>query len=47
MKIVNWNFSFMDETVHIHVSTFSTIPMNVFSNYISNKYATIDDKDPS
>ena len=37
----------MDETVHIHVSTFSAIPMNVFSNYILNKYATIDDKDPS
>lgn len=37
----------MDETVHIHVSTFSATPMNVFSNYILNKYATIDDKDPS
>lgn len=47
MKIVNWNFSFMDETVHIHVSTFSATPMNVFSNYILNKYATIDDKDSS
>lgn len=37
----------MDETVHIYVSTFSAIPMNVFSNYVLNKYATIDDKDPS
>ena len=36
----------LNENVHEQVSTFNTILMNIFSNYIPNKYITVDDKDP-
>ena len=36
----------LNENVHEQVSTFNTILMNIFSNYIPSKYITVDDKDP-
>ena len=44
--MVDWHFMFMNKTVHEQVTTFNTILMNIFSNYIPNKYIIIDDKDP-
>ena len=46
VKMVDWHFMFMNKTVHEQVTAFNTILMNIFSNYIPNKYITIDDKDP-
>ena len=36
----------MNKTVHEQVTAFNTLLMNIFSNYILNKYIIIDDKDP-
>ena len=44
--MVYWHFMFINKTVHEQVTTFNTILMNIFSNYIPNKYIIIDDKDP-
>ena len=41
---INWGFSFFHKKVHEHVSTFNNKLMNIFSNYIPNKFATIDEK---
>ena len=46
IKMVDWHFMFMDKTVHEQATTFKTILMNIFSNYIPDKYRIIDDKDP-
>ena len=37
---------FMNKIVHEQVTSFDTILMNVFSNYIPYKYIIIDDKNP-
>ena len=39
--MVNWPFF-----VHDQVSILNTTLMNIFSNCISNKFITIDEKDP-
>ena len=43
---VNWNSLFSHKNVHEQVAIFNQILMNSFSNYIPNKFITIDDKDP-
>ena len=45
VKMVDWHFMFMNKTVHEQVTAFNTILMNIFSNYIPNKYIIIDEKD--
>ena len=35
----------MNKTVHDQISMFNIKLKNIFSNYIPNKYVTIDDKD--
>ena len=42
--MVDWHFMFMNKTVHEQVTTVNTILMNIFSNYIPNKYIIIKDK---
>ena len=42
--MVDWHFMFMNKTVHEQVTTVNTILMNIFSNYIPNKYIIINDK---
>ena len=37
---------FMNKIVHEQVTSFDTILMNIFSNYIPYKYIIIDDKNP-
>ena len=46
VKMVDWHFMFMNKTVHEQVTVFNTILINIFSNYIPNKYIIIDDIDP-
>ena len=47
IKMVYWHFMFMNKAVHEQVVTFNTILMNIFSNYIPNKYMVINDKELS
>ena len=46
IKMIDWHFMLLNKNVHEQVSTFNTTLMNIFSNYIPNKYITVDDKDP-
>ena len=43
--MVGWRFVFLNKNVHEQVSIFSNTLMNIFSNYIPNKYITIGDRD--
>ena len=43
--MVNWERLFSNKDINTQVSILKTI-LNVFSNYVPNKYITIDDKDP-
>ena len=45
-KMVDWRFMFLNKNVYEQVSIFNNTLMNIFSNYIPNKYITIDDRDP-
>ena len=44
--MVAWRFMFLNKNVNKHVSFFNNTLINNFSNYIPNKYITIDDRDP-
>ena len=44
--MVDWRFMFLNKTVHEQTSIFNNTLKNIFSNYIPNKYITIDDRDP-
>ena len=46
IKMVDWRFMFLNKNVHKQVSIFNNTLMNIFTNYIPNKYITIDDRDP-
>ena len=43
---MNWNSLFSHKNVHEQVAIFNQTLMNIFSNYIPNKFVTIDDNDP-
>ena len=43
---VNWEFLFFNKSVHEQVSIFGNTLMNIFLNYIPNKFVNIDGKDP-
>ena len=48
MKMVDWQFMFLNKNTHEQVAIFNDIIMNIFSNYIPNKFdLTIDNRDPS
>ena len=46
IKMIEWHFILLNKNVNEQVSIFNTTLMNIFSNYIPNKYITVDDKDP-
>ena len=46
IKIVDWQFMFLNKNTHEQVAVFNDILMNIFCNYIPNRYVTIDDRDP-
>ena len=46
IELVNWNSLFSHKNVHEQVAIFNQTLMNIFSNYIPNKFVTIDDNDP-
>ena len=45
IELENWNSLFSHKNGHERVAIFNQT-MNIFSNYIPNKFITIDDKDP-
>ena len=45
IKMVDWRFMFLNKNVHKQVSIFSNTLVNSFTNYIPNKYITIDFRD--
>ena len=44
--MVNWERLFSKKDINTQVSILNETILNVFSNYVPNKYITIDDKDP-
>ena len=46
IELVNWNFLFSHKNVHEQVVIFNQTLINIFSNYVPNKFITVDDKDP-
>ena len=45
IKMVDWRFMFLNKNVHKQVSIFNNTLVNSFTNYIPNKYITIDFRD--
>ena len=43
---VNWERLFSGYNINEQVAAFNEVLLNVFRNYVPNKYVTIDDKDP-
>ena len=43
---MNWSIILSNKDVHQQVNVLNSIILNVFTNYVSNKVITIDDKDP-
>ena len=46
LNSVDWDFVFSNKNVHQQAQHLNKVLMNVFTNYIPNKFITIDDKDP-
>ena len=46
IELVNWNSLFSCNNAHEQVVIFNQTLMNMFSNYIPDKFITTDDKDP-
>ena len=46
MNSIDWEFNLSGKNVHQQAQHLNEILVNVFSNYIPNKWITIDDKDP-
>ena len=43
---VNWSTILSNKDIHQQVNILNSIILNIFTNYVSNKVITIDDKDP-
>ena len=43
---VNWEFIFLNKTVHDQVLALDQVLMNIFANYVPNKYKFFEDQDP-
>ena len=46
IELVNWNFLFLNKSVHEQVIIFNQTLINIFLNYMANNLITVDDKDP-
>ena len=44
---VNWERQFDQKDINAQVVAFNETILNIFRNYVPNKYITIDDKDPA
>ena len=46
LDLINWERLFNNKNINEQVSILNETILNVFSNYVPNKYITVDDKDP-
>ena len=46
LDLVNWERLFDQKGIDAQVATFNDTVLNIFRNFVPNKYITIDDKDP-
>ena len=46
LDLVKWDLIFLNKTVHGQVLAFDQVLMNIFINYVPNKYKSFDDQDP-
>ena len=46
VDLVNWERLFDQEDINIKVVAFNETILNVFRNYVPDKYIAVDDKDP-
>ena len=46
LDLVNWERLFNQKSIDAQVATFNDTVLNIFRNFVTNKYITIDDKDP-
>ena len=46
LDLVNWERLFDQKNINAQVVAFNETILNVFRNYVSNKYITVDDRDP-
>ena len=46
LDLINWERLFNNKNINEQVSILNETRLNVFSNYVPNKYITVDDKDP-
>ena len=44
---VDWGFLFSNKRVNQQVIIFNQTVMNIFSNFVPNKFVTLNDRDPS
>ena len=43
---VNWSTILLNKDLHQQINILNSMILNIFTNYVSNKVITIDDKDP-
>ena len=46
LDLVNWERLFDQKSIDAQVATFNDTVLNIFRNFVPNKYMTIEDKDP-
>ena len=46
LKQINWRFLFSNKSVHQQIEILNNTLMNVFSNFIPNKFVTFNENDP-
>ena len=46
LDLVNWDFIFLNKTVHDEVFAFDQVLISIFTNYIPKKNKSFDDQDP-
>ena len=46
LDLVNWDFTFLNKTVHDQALAPDQVLMNIFTNFIPNRYKSFDDQDP-
>ena len=46
LGLVNWERLFNQKSIDGQAATFNDTILNIFRNFVTNKYMAIDDKDP-
>ena len=46
LVLVNWDFIFLNKTVHDQALAFDQFLMDIYTNYITNNYNSFNNQDP-